>query len=119
MATEVVRSEEVELQDGTKLVIRPLNIKRLRRFMTEFAKLGETPKDKDGKDLELSGTEEEMRQFDVMIGAVRICIESANAELASDVDKLEEVLDVPTMWKILEVAGGIKQDPNLMTTLTD
>lgn len=119
MATSVVRSEEIELQDGTKLVVRPLNIKRLRRFMVVFATLSEPPTDKDGKELDLSASEREMHEFDIMLDAVRICIEGADAELSADKDRLEEVLDVPTMWKILEVAGGIKQDPNLMGTLTD
>jgi hypothetical protein len=40
-------------------------------------------------------------------------------ELAADKEALEEALDVPTIWKIMEICGGIKLgDPNLMAAAT-
>jgi hypothetical protein len=36
-------------------------------------------------------------------------------DLAGNREALEEALDVPTIWKIIEVCGGIKLgDPNLI-----
>jgi hypothetical protein len=43
-----------------------------------------------------------------------VCLEQLKPELAEDLDKFEEVIEVPTMMKILEIAGGLKlNDPNL------
>lgn len=99
MATKVFETETLELQDGSVVEIKPLNIKRLRKFM-------EIVKDLDGID--------EDEAVDLMIKACAIAIEPSDSALAADTDRLEEALDVPTMWKILEVAGGVKMnDPNL------
>ncbi len=101
MATRVFQSEEIELQDGTTVEIKPLNIKKLRKFM-------ELVKDFDD-------TGDELENIELMIKACAIVFEATNPQLAADTERLEEALDVPTMWKILEVAGGVKMnDPNLL-----
>jgi hypothetical protein len=105
MATKVSKEEDIELQDGTVVEIKPLNIKSLRKFM-EVVKVLEDEEADDNQ------------TFDAMVEACAIPIGRANKELGEDRDALEEVLDVPTMWKILEVAGGIKVGdgaPNLAT----
>lgn len=102
MATKVFEVEEIELQDGSVVTIKPLTIKRLRKFMEVVSEL-------DGQE------EEEEKTIDLMVSACAIAIEPSNAELANNREKLEDALDVPTMWKILEVAGGVKMsDPNLV-----
>lgn len=102
MATKVYTVEQLELQDGTVVTIKPLNIKRLRVFM-------EIVKDFDK-------IEEEEESINLMIKACALAI-GADAEMrekAADTEWLEDNLDIPTMWKILEVAGGVKpNDPNL------
>jgi hypothetical protein len=53
--------------------------------------------------------------MDIFIKAAMICLESINPELAHNKEKFEEVIEVPTMMKILEVVGGLKlTDPNLL-----
>ena len=106
MATKVFTVEEIELQDGTVITIKPLNIKRLRVFM-------EIVKDFDK-------IEEESESIDLMIKACGLAIgaEPTLREKSADNDWLEENLDIPTMWKILEVAGGVKpNDPNLLAAM--
>jgi len=104
MATKVYTVEEIELQDGTVVTIKPLNIKRLRIFM-------EIVKDFDK-------ITEESASIDLMIKACALAIGATNKEKAADTDWLEENLDIPTMWKILEVAGGVKpNDPNLAAAM--
>lgn len=104
MATKVFITEEIELQDGTKVTIKPLNIKSLRKFM-------EIVKDFDQVD-------DENVSVTMMVQACAIAIAPGNKELSEDIDRLEEALDMPTMWKILEVAGGVKpNDPNLPTAM--
>jgi hypothetical protein len=41
MATSVYEIVEIELQDGTKITMKPLKIKVLREFMKEFQKISD------------------------------------------------------------------------------
>lgn len=101
MATRVNNSEKVTLQDGTVVEVRPLNIKNLRKFM-EVTKKFEKVKDED-------------EGLTLMIEACQIALVAADEEKFSDVDYLEEVLDMNTIAKIMNVSGGvdINADPNL------
>lgn len=106
MATKVYTVEQIELQDGTVITIKPLNIKRLRVFM-------EIVRDFDK-------VEEEEESIALMVRACGLAIgaDEKLREKSADTEWLEENLDIPTMWKILEVAGGIKQnDPNLVAAM--
>src|SRR5688572_20689315 len=102
MATKVFDTVELELQDGTVVKLKPLNIKGLRKFMEVVGEM-------DGK--------EESESLDAMVTACGIALEWEAPELVADRDKLEEALDVPTMWKIVEIAGGIKQTPKLQAAM--
>jgi hypothetical protein len=104
MATKVYTVEEFELQDGQTVTIKPLNIKSLRKFM-------EIVKDFDK-------IEDEDESISLMVKACAVAIAPSNKALSENLDLLEEALDVPTMWKILEVAGGVKpNDPNLAAAM--
>jgi hypothetical protein len=101
LATTVYTVEEITLQNGETYGFKPLNIKLLRRFMAKFT------------NLEPVETEDE--SISQMLELAAICVESVNEELATDLDKLEEALDNPTIFKIIEVCAGIKlNDPNLI-----
>jgi hypothetical protein len=101
MATQARKTETIELQSGEKVEIRPLNIKQLRKFM-EVVERFQTADDKS--------------QIDVMIDAAAVALEPFKPEIAEDRDKLEEELDIPTIWTLLEVAGGITQGNPTTTT---
>ena len=63
--------------------------------------------------LETVNTEDE--SIDQMLSLAEICIEQVDKELAADREKLEEVLDNPTIYKLIEICAGIKlNDPNLL-----
>lgn len=101
MAKQVFTTEEIELQNGDVVELRPLNIKNLRLFN---AKLKEMQK----PDL----TEEE--GLDVLVELCGVCVSSKLPELVADRTAFEEALDIDTIYKIIEVCGGIKlNDPNL------
>ncbi len=101
MATTVYDVEEIELQNGSKIKLKPLTIKALREFMLEIKKT------------ENSKTEDET--LTILTTACGIAIKSQVPELVADRDKLEDALDMPTINRILEVCGGIKlDDPNLL-----
>ena len=104
MATTVYDVEEIELQNGSKVKLKPLTIKALRKFMAEIQKTTE------------STSEDET--LTVLINACGIAIESQVPELVADRDKLEDALDMPTINRILEVCGGIKlDDPNQLAAM--
>ena len=101
MATQLYDIVEIELQDGRKATLKPLPIKHLRDFMAVVAKLDEVKTEQDA--------------IDVFIEASAIALKKSLPDLAGNKEALEEALDVPTIWKIMEVCGGIKLgDPNLV-----
>lgn len=98
MATKVYDTAELELQDGTVVTVRPLNIKQLRSFMEIVSKL-DASTDSDN--------------LDTLLDACAIALSKQVPDLVANRERLEEALDIPTIWKILEIAGGIKMnDPN-------
>ena len=101
MATTIYNVEEIELQNGAKVKLKPLTIKELRKFMTAIQKTAE------------SKTENET--LTILIDACAVALEKQLPDLVKDRDALEDALDVPTINRILEVCGGIKMDaPNLL-----
>ena len=103
MATTVYDIVDIELSDGSIITLKPLPIKQLRRFMDVINNMQE----------EEPGTED--AAMEVFIKAAMICLQTLRPDLANDKDKFEEVVEIPTMMKILEVVGGLKlTDPNLL-----
>jgi len=101
LATTVYDVEEIELQNGAKVKLKPLTIKELRKFMEAIRKTGEV------------STEEET--LNILIDACAVALEKQLPDLVTDRDALEDALDVPTINRILEICGGIKMDdPNLL-----
>jgi hypothetical protein len=103
MATSVYETVEIALLDGSEITIRPLKISVLREFMKKFEKIAEVADDN-------------IKSMDVLLDCVVTAMKQYKPELAEK-DKLEEVIDLPTVYKIIEVASGIKfggDNPNLM-----
>jgi hypothetical protein len=103
MATSVYETIEVELLDGTKVTMKPLKISLLRDFMKEFQKISD-----------ITIAEDNVKSMDLLLDCAVIAMKQYNAELA-DKKKLEEIIDLPTVYKVIEVAAGIKlNDPNAL-----
>ena len=103
MATTVYDIVEVELGDGSTLTLKPLPIKHLRKFMAVINKMSDDQ------------NQSEDAAMDIFIEGAMICLEVLKPELSKDKDKFEELIEIPTMMKILEIAGGLKlTDPNLL-----
>ena len=67
------------------------------------------------KKLDSEDIQDEAQAMDIFIEACMVCMEKIKPELSKDRDLFEEIIEVPTMMKILEVAGGLKlNDPNLL-----
>lgn len=103
MATKVYDEIEIELSNGESITVKPLSIKQLRKFMEIIKKM-------DAEDIQ-----DENDAMEIFIEACMVCLEKTLPEVAKDKDKFEDLIEVPTMMKILEIAGGLKSaDPNLL-----
>lgn len=103
MATQVYEIIDIELMDGTQLTLRPLKISLLRDFMKEFEKIGDE-----------KIAEDNLKSMDLLLNCAAIAMRQYNPALA-DKEKLQDVIDLPTIYKVIEVAAGIKlNDPNAL-----
>ena len=114
MAKTVYDSVDITLQDGKEVTLVPLAIGRLKKFMKAWG--------------EFANIETEDDAFDIYINCCGIALEKDFHEQFEgktlDSDKvltedyrlyLEDVLDMDTIYKILEVTGGLKlNDPKLL-----
>ena len=94
MATTKHETQELVLMDGTKLEVRPLKISLLRPFMKKFEGVAAVADDNE-------------KSMTLLIECVKIAMEQYKPELA-DVAKLEDILDLPTVYKIVEAASGVE-----------
>ena len=105
MAKTVFNTEEIELLDGTVVRLRPLNIRKMKEFQARFAELqADTEKES-----------EEAGFLDGLLELAGICLQGPAPELAADAEKLEDTLDLESIYRIIEISTGIKlNDPNLV-----
>jgi hypothetical protein len=107
LATSVYTTEEVQLQDETTVTLKPLNIKSLRKFMKVMEKFGEEQTSED-------------EGLEILLDASALCLKGQRPEFwdtdeDSHSEAYEEAVDMPTVYKVLDVCGGVKlNDPNLL-----
>jgi hypothetical protein len=93
MATKIYDSDIVTLVDGTEIILKPLKLKYLREFMLIFEMMKEAENDDDA--------------MVFLSECIRVSMMQYYPELKTIAD-IEDSLDLPTMYKILEVAAGVK-----------
>jgi hypothetical protein len=127
MATAVYDEVEVVLQDNTEVTLKPLPISQLRRFMAAWKEMANLKGETD--------EEKEEYSFTVFVNCAGIALENqfkalekfteTKGKLKDPLSKeyreyLENVLDMDTIYKIMEVCGGLKlNDPNLLAALSE
>ena len=84
----------VTLIDGTELKLRPLKISLLRDFMKKFEGIAKVAEDNN-------------KSMDILMECVQIAMKQYNPDLAGDTKALEDNLDLPTVYKIVEEASGV------------
>jgi inhibitor of KinA sporulation pathway (predicted exonuclease) len=94
MATTVNEEKELTLIDGTKIKVRPLKISLLRPFMKKFEGIAEVATDND-------------KSMNLLMECVQIAMKQYSPELAGDIKALEDNIDLPTVYKIVEEASGV------------
>lgn len=93
--TTVNESEKVSLLDGTTFEVKPLRISLLRKFMTTFDKIQDV-------------SDNNAKSMDLLIECAGIALQQYSPESAQDLKALEDNIDLPTVYKIIEAASGIK-----------
>jgi len=94
MATTIYNSQIIYLFDGTELEIIPLKIKYLREFMLEFNNIKNTKNDDEA--------------ISVLVECVRICMKQYYPKISVSVKDIEDNVNMPTIYKILDISAGIK-----------
>jgi hypothetical protein len=88
-------------------MLKPLNLALLRKFMSKIKEWSEIDDDAD-------------KSFDVLMQAGSICFAKIRPEFYDKAgqtytENFEEVMDLQTLYKALDVCGGVKlDDPKLM-----
>lgn len=132
MATEVYTTEVIRLLDETEVELRPLPIAKLRKFMRMWSthiqsvskKIAENEeKEVDERDFDEADLTDE--QFTTFIKMCALGLESQLKEDKTDkqfMSYLEDVLDEKTIYRVLEMTGGLKlggdASPNPQTPAT-
>jgi hypothetical protein len=94
MATTVYNTKTISLVDGTEIEIIPLKIKYLREFMDSFDLIKN------------ASTEEETIM--VLVNCVRVAMKQYYPKISKRVEDIEDNLDLPTVYEILDIAANIK-----------
>lgn len=93
MATNINEAKKISLFDGTEITIRPLKISLLRNFTKKFEQIQAVADDNE-------------KSMTLLMECVQIAMQQYSPELAEDIEKLEEIMDLPTVYKIVEEASG-------------
>lgn len=105
MATTVNEQKELTLIDGTKISVRPLKISLLRSFLAKFDEIQKVADDND-------------KSMSVLMECVQIAMKQYKPEAAADLAALEELVDLPTVYAIVEAASGIDlSGTNIVSTM--
>jgi hypothetical protein len=93
MATRIYKSDTITLMDGEKIEIYPLKIKYLREFMEAFHLI------KDAKN--------DLESISYLSECARIAMKQYKPEISKTLEDLEDNVDLPTIYKIINIGGGI------------
>jgi hypothetical protein len=94
MATTVYNNKIIKLIDGTEIYATPLKIKYLREFMEAF-EFVKTAKDDD-------------EAIELLSECARISMKQYYPEISKTVEEIQDNLDLPNIYSILDISAGIK-----------
>jgi hypothetical protein len=93
MATSIYDKVEFSLVNGTSVIAGPLKIKYLREFLEIFEKIKEAKTDDES--------------ISVLVNCALVAMKQYVPQIKT-VDELEDSLDLPTIYKVIDIAAGIK-----------
>ena len=95
MATTINEESKIVLIDGTEIIVRPLKISLLRDFMKKFEGIAAV-------------AEDNAKSMNLLMECVQIAMKQYKPELAGDLAALEDNIDLPTVYQVVEAASGVK-----------
>jgi inhibitor of KinA sporulation pathway (predicted exonuclease) len=95
MATTINEESKIVLIDGTEITVRPLKISLLRDFMKKFEGIATV-------------AEDNAKSMNLLMECVQIAMKQYKPELAGDLAALEDNIDLPTVYQVVEAASGVK-----------
>lgn len=104
MATTVNENKVLKLIDGTEINVRPLKISLLRDFTKKFEGIADVADDND-------------KSMNILMACVQIAMKQYSPEIAGDIKALEDNIDLPTVYRIIEEASGISMTDAMGGTL--
>jgi hypothetical protein len=104
MATTIYETGQITLINGTELEITPLKIKYFREFSKEF------------QGIQKSVTDDET--IAILVKCTRILMKQYCPEIKT-IEDVEDNLDLPTIYSLLEVSTGIKIKEDSDRSITD
>jgi hypothetical protein len=87
--------KSITLLDGSKVEVRPLKISLLKPFMKRFEDLAGVSENND-------------ESMDVLLDCVEIAFKQYKPELAESREALEDNIDLPTVYEVIDAASGIQ-----------
>jgi len=105
VATTVYQTKIVTLLDGVELEVTPLKIKYLREFMEAFEYV-KTAKNDD-------------EAIDFLVECVRITMKQYYPDIKLTKSDVEDSLDMPTIYTVLDISAGIKINQKSEETVKD
>jgi hypothetical protein len=94
MATKIYEEHPIYLIDGTKIYISPLKIKYLHELMETFSSVHKA--------------QDDFEAIAIMVECTRIAMKQFYPKISNSIDQVEDSIDLPTIYKILYYAAGIK-----------
>ena len=104
MATKIYETAKIKLIDGRELSIAPLKLKYLREFMEQFESLKQTRTDHEAIEELSKCAAIAMQQYDPTIKTI---------------EEFEDSVDLKTIYTILDIAAGIKINPQKNTEVKE
>ncbi len=95
MPTNIYETQYIYLIDGTQIEVSPLKIKYLKEFMDIFELL----KDAKGDDESLN----------ILTRCIRVAMKQYYPQIKT-VEDVEDSIDLPTIYQILDISAGIKMN---------
>jgi hypothetical protein len=97
MATKIYDTDNILLIDDTELYLTPLKIRYLREFMEKFENV--------------KGATNDDEAIEKLVACALVAMKQYYPSIKTS-EQLEDVIDLKLMYKILDIAAGIKIDPD-------
>jgi hypothetical protein len=105
MATKVYEENKIHLIDDTEIIVSPCKIKYLHELMETFTMVNHTTTDEEA--------------ILIMVECARIAMKQFYPSISGSVEDIEDNMDLPNVYKILDYCAGIKIDEKKEDTVKE